>query len=135
MSAIKHQGLTQVENTIRELTREERAAIKNLNVSMCANYDREYGCLPLDYGRCYMLDKWQTGAFCKHFLNAVLPLDPVLAASLTGREAPEQDVCAACGKPFVAGKQQLYCSPACQRAGNRRRSRERMRKKRQKGRV
>lgn len=29
----------------RELTREERAAIRALVVKWCANYDREYGCL------------------------------------------------------------------------------------------
>ena len=29
----------------RELTREERAAIRKLVLSLCANYDREYGCL------------------------------------------------------------------------------------------
>ena len=32
----------------RELTREEKAAIRRLVISMCANYDRECGCLPLD---------------------------------------------------------------------------------------
>ena len=31
----------------RELTREEKAAIRRLVISMCANYDRECGCLPL----------------------------------------------------------------------------------------
>jgi len=40
----------------RELTRHERAVIRKLVVGMCANYDSEYGCLPLDYGGCYMLD-------------------------------------------------------------------------------
>ena len=29
----------------RELTREERASIRKLVLSLCANYDREYGCL------------------------------------------------------------------------------------------
>ena len=119
----------------RELTREEKVAIKKLVVSMCANYDKEYGCLPLDYGRCYMIDKCWTGAYCKYFRESVLPLDPVLESSLTGREAPAKDFCAACGKPFIADRQQAYCSPACQREGNRRRSRERMRKKRQKDQV
>ena len=38
----------------RELTREEKAAIRRLVISMCANYDRECGCLPLDC-ECYML--------------------------------------------------------------------------------
>ena len=38
----------------RELTREEKAAIRSLVVKWCANYDRECGCLPLDC-ECYML--------------------------------------------------------------------------------
>ena len=45
----------------RELTREEKAAIRRLVISMCANYDRECGCLPLDC-ECYMLGKCWTGA-------------------------------------------------------------------------
>lgn len=114
----------------RELTCEERAAIRKLVTGMCANYDHEYGCLPLDYGGCYMLDKWWTGAYCKYFQNAVLPLNPVLEATLTGREAPAMDTCAACGKPFVPDGTRAYCSPDCQAEGNRRRSRERMKKKR-----
>ena len=40
----------------RELTREEKAAIRSLVVKWCANYDRECGCLPLDC-ECYMLGK------------------------------------------------------------------------------
>jgi len=115
---------------VRELTREERAAIKKLVVSMCANYDPAYGCLPLDCS-CYMLGKWWTGSYCKYFRDAVLPLNPILEATLTDRDAPAQDICAACGKPFIPDGKQFYCSPACQKEGNRRRSRERMRKKRQ----
>jgi len=113
----------------RELTRQERAVIRKLVTGMCANYDSEYGCLPLDC-ECYMLNKWWTGAYCKYFQSAVLPLKPVLEATLTGRSAPEQDGCAACGKLFIADGKQAYCSPACQQEGNRRKSRERMRKKR-----
>lgn len=44
----------------RELTREEKAAIRSLVAKWCANYDREYGCLPLDC-ECYMLGKCWTG--------------------------------------------------------------------------
>ena len=77
----------------RELTRSERAAIRKLVTDMCANYDQEYGCLPLDCP-CYMLNKWWTGAYCKYFQNAVLPLDPDLEATLTGRVAPEMDAAA-----------------------------------------
>ena len=58
----------------RELTREEKAAIRRLVISMCANYDRECGCLPLDC-ECYMLGKCWTGAYCRYFREAVLPLD------------------------------------------------------------
>lgn len=65
----------------RELTREERAAIRRLVVSLCANYDREYGCLPLDC-ECYMLGKCWTGALCRYFWEAVLPTDPALQAAL-----------------------------------------------------
>ena len=31
----------------RELTREEKRAIHKLVKSLCANYDKDYGCLPL----------------------------------------------------------------------------------------
>ena len=61
----------------RELTRDERKGIRKLVTEMCANYDRDYGCLPLDC-ECYMLGKWWTGAYCRYFREAVLPLDPVL---------------------------------------------------------
>ncbi|WP_397352171.1 cysteine-rich VLP protein, partial [Oscillibacter sp.] len=45
----------------RELTRGERAANRKLVTFMCANYEREYGCLALDYGGCYRRDKWRAG--------------------------------------------------------------------------
>ena len=32
----------------RELTGREKQRIKKLIVSLCANYDKEYGCLSLD---------------------------------------------------------------------------------------
>ena len=47
----------------RELTREEKAAIRKLVTKWCANYDKKYGCLPLDC-ECYMLGKCWTGAYC-----------------------------------------------------------------------
>lgn len=37
----------------RELSRDERKGIRKLVTEMCANYDRDYGCLPLDC-ECYM---------------------------------------------------------------------------------
>ena len=114
----------------RELTREERAAIRKLVTGMCANYDHEYGCLPLDYGRCYMLDKWWTGSYCKYFKNAVLPLNPILEAALTGTAEPETKPCALCGKPiYVDNNRGKYCVD-CGKTARRNRQREYMRKKR-----
>ena len=43
----------------RELTRQEKAAIRSLVKRWCANYDKDIGCLPLDC-ECYageMLDR------------------------------------------------------------------------------
>jgi len=113
----------------RELTRAERAAIRKLVIDMCANYDKAYGCLPLDCD-CYMFGKWWTGGYCKYFVNAVLPLDPMLEASLLGKDTPIQDTCAICNKAFIPDGKQAYCSTVCKAEGNRRKSRERMRKKR-----
>ena len=113
----------------RELTRPERAAIRKLIIDMCANYDWEYGCLSME-NPCYMMGKFWTGGMCTYFRTAVLPLDPFLEASMLGREAPTSDVCAACGKSFFPQGRQMYCTAACQTEGNRRRSRERMRKRR-----
>lgn len=116
----------------RELTRDERKGIRKLVTEMCANYDREYGCLPLDC-ECYMLGKCWTGAYCRYFREAVLPLDPVLTASICeDGPAPDTRLCAICGRPFLPEGRQAYCSEACKTEGNRRRSRERMRKKRDK---
>lgn len=107
----------------RELTRDERAGIRKLVVGLCANYDRDYGCLPLDC-ECYMLGKWWTGAYCKYFQNAVLPTDPALEAALLGRVAPTLPACAACGKAIHAtNNRALYC-PACAKAKRRERQRE-----------
>lgn len=115
---------------LRELTRRERAAIRSLVVKWCANYDRDYGCLPLDCG-CYMLDKCWTGTYCRYFREAVLPLDPGLEAALNAPiPAPALRVCPVCGRSFLPKRQQRYCSPVCMAEANRRKTRERMRRKR-----
>ena len=82
----------------RELTRKEKTAIRSLVVTWCANYDREYGCLPLD-SDCYMLGKCWTGSYCRYFRESVLPLDPALEASLMS-EGPRPDfkICPVCGR-------------------------------------
>ena len=97
----------------RELTRDEKKKIRTLVTGMCANYDRESGlCLPLDCA-CYMLHKCWTGAYCRYFREAVLPLNPELQASLTTEGiSPELRACAVCGKAFLPEGRQAYCSDA-----------------------
>ena len=147
----------------RELTREERAAIRALVVKWCANYDWEYGCLLglgptrklcLRGGRrsngvselspqaeardtefvttseCYMLGKTWTGALCRYFRAAVLPLDPALEAALTAPAPVETRACPLCGRPALLGGRRRYCSPACAQAAHRKQQRDHMRKKR-----
>ena len=93
----------EVINGARELTRDEKKKIRTLVTGMCANYDRESGlCLPLDCA-CYMLHKCWTGAYCRYFREAVLPLNPELQAALTTEGiSPELRACAVCGKAFFA---------------------------------
>ena len=112
----------------RELTRAERAAIRKLVISMCANYDNEYGCLPLNCS-CYMLGKCWTGGYCKYFQNSVLPNDPLLEAALMG-SAVEIRQCAECGQPFTVKGKKAYCSTDCEKKALRKQKREYMRKQR-----
>ena len=116
----------------RELTREEKKSIRALVTRWCANYDRDYGCLPLEC-ECYMLMKCWTGPMCRYFRDAVLPIDPALAVQLA-QEGPvdELRICPLCGRAFLPKRRQLYCSQACQAEANRRKSRERMRNHRRK---
>lgn len=113
----------------RELTRREKSAIRALVTKWCANYDPEYGCLPLDCP-CYMLGKCWTGAYCRYFEAAVLPLDPALAASLAVQGEVKTRPCPVCGRAVPTGGRLLYCSPACAKAALRQQKREYMRKKR-----
>ncbi len=112
----------------RELTRQERAAIRSLVVRWCANYDREYGCLPLGC-ECYMLNKCWTGAYCRYFREAVLPLDPDLEAAILP-QGPSTKPCQVCGRPIPRRDKQRYCSPACAKAAHRKQQRSHMIKKR-----
>jgi len=112
----------------RELTRAERAATKKLVTDMCANYDKTYGCLPLDCD-CYMFGKWWAGGYCKYFVNAVLPLDPMLEAALLGG-AVETRPCGFCGEAFPVSGKKAYCSDSCKGKAQRKQQREHMRKKR-----
>ncbi len=61
-------------NNSRELTGREKQRIKKLVTSLCANYDKEYGCLPLDCD-CPMLGICFTNsALCRYFRKSVLPV-------------------------------------------------------------
>ena len=111
----------------RELTRQEKTAIRKLVTKWCANYDKDYGCLPLDCP-CYMLGKCWTGAYCRYFRSAVLPLDPVLERSLTVETVAETRPCPVCGRAFLPDGRQRYCSPVCARAARRQKQRGYMRK-------
>ena len=113
----------------RELTRQEKAAIRSLVKRWCANYDKDYGCLPLDCP-CYMLGKCWTGAYCRYFRAAVLPLDPVLERSLTVERITETQPCPVCGRAFLPDGRQRYCSPTCAWIALREQKRAYMRRKR-----
>ena len=112
----------------RELTREERNAIRKLVVYKCSNYDSEYGCLPLeDY--CYMLGLFWTGAYCKYFRDSVLPEDPALEASLL--RGADMRRCAFCGGAFPEDGKKTYCSKNCASGAKKTQQRGYMRKRRQ----
>ena len=66
---------------MRELTPKEIRSIRKLVTTKCANYDKEYGCLPLDC-ECPMLNICYThSAMCSYFRESVLPNDPGLSAA------------------------------------------------------
>ena len=115
--------------TYRELTAREKQRIRKLIVSKCANYDKEYGCLPLDC-ECYMFGVCYTNsALCTRFRNALLPTDPELQAVF---EPQPLKVCKECGKRFPAQGKRVYCSENCAEAARRRQTAARVRKHREK---
>jgi len=101
----------------RELTAAERREIRR-SVAKCANYDSEYGCLPLDC-ECYMLNKWYTGGLCRYFESSVLPTNPILERTLKGELPKNIKLCAICGRPFAVAGRKAYCSEKCRDIGQR----------------
>ena len=92
----------------RQLTRKERTAMKNLIKTMCANYDRAYGCCPLldDYG-CYQIAQQFTGCMCQYYREAVLPLNSSLQAAFYPGCTR---CCCMCGNGYIpTGRSQKYC--------------------------
>ena len=110
----------------------ERATIRKLVTELCANYDsQDKICLPLD-SPCYMLNKWWTGAYCRYFEKAVLPVDAALESAITGEDTSmRQKICPVCGKAYLPTTSQAYCSDACRVYARRKSERERKRRKRQ----
>ena len=114
--------------TYRELTGKEKRQIKKLVVSKCANYDKEYGCLPLDCN-CYMFGICYTNsALCKRFRKALLPTAPELQAVF---EPMPLAVCKECGKHFQKNGKRAYCSDKCAAEARRKQTAARVRKHRE----
>ena len=115
----------------RELTRQERAAIRKQVTELCANYDsQDKSCRPLDCP-CYMLDKCWTGSLCRYFQEAVLGADPALQSALTGEDSSmRQKKCPVCGKAYLPVTSQAYCSAVCRAYARRESERERKRRER-----
>ena len=123
-------GRQQAGTEPRELTGAERAAIRRLVTDLCANYDKEYGCLPLDC-ECFMLNKcWADDVYCRYFRSAVLPNDPILEAGLSNVGVVNTRPCTLCGELFPVQGKQAYCSSTCAGRAQRKQQREHMRRKR-----
>ena len=115
-------------NNYRELTGREKQRIKKLVTSLCANYDKEYGCLPLDCD-CPMLGICFTNsALCRYFRKSVLPEDAGLEAVFT--QTPTTH-CKQCGKPFPTDGKRVYCSQRCAEEARRKQTAARVRKYRE----
>ena len=114
---------------VRELTEKETRGIRRLVTQKCANYDPEYGCLPLDC-ECVMLGKVYCGnAMCRYFRESVLPNDPELNAVLQGSAAKR---CKHCGGYFPAEGRRMYCSDSCRIAAQKKQTAKRVQKHRRK---
>lgn len=113
----------------RELTGREKRQIKKLVTSLFANYDKEYGCLPLDC-ECYMLGVCFTNsALCRKFRSDLLPNEPELQAVFKPQPLT---VCKECGKSFPKSGKQAYCSDKCAAEARRKQTAARVRKHRAK---
>ena len=118
-----------MERTYRELTGREKQRIKKLITSSCTNYDKEYGCLPLDC-ECYMFGVCFTNsALCRKFRSDLLPTEPGLQAVF---QPQLLTVCKECGKGFPKSGKRAYCSDKCATEARRKQTAARVRKHRAK---
>ena len=129
LSTLNERRKTTMSNNYRELTGREKQRIKKLVTSLCANYDKEYGCLPLDCD-CPMLGICFTNsALCRYFRKSVLPEDAGLEAVFTQISTTH---CKQCGKPFPTDGKRVYCSQRCAEEARRKQTAARVRKYREK---
>lgn len=128
LSTLNERRKPPMSNNYRELTGREKQRIKKLVTSLCANYDKEYGCLPLDCD-CPMLGICFTNsALCRYFRKSVLPEDAGLEAVFT--QTPTTH-CKQCGKPFPTDGKRVY-SQRCAEEARRKQTTARVRKYREK---
>lgn len=128
LSTLNERRKPPMSNNYRELTGREKQRIKKLVTSLCANYDKEYGCLPLDCN-CPMLGICFTNsALCRYFRKSVLPEDAGLEAVFT--QTPTTH-CKQCGKPFPTDGKRVYCSQRCAEEARRKQTAARVRKYRE----
>lgn len=129
LSTLNERRKPPMSNNYRELTGREKQRIKKLITSLCANYDKEYGCLPLDCD-CPMLGICFTNsALCRYFRKSVLPEDAGLEAVFTQTPITH---CKQCGKPFQTDGKRVYCSQRCAEEARRKQTAARVRKYREK---
>ena len=129
LSTLNKRRKPPMSNNCRELTGREKQRIKKLVISLCANYDKEYGCLPLDCD-CPMLGICFTNsALCRYFRKSVLPEDAGLEAVFTQISTTH---CKQCGKPFPTDGKRVYCSQRCAEEARRKQTAARVRKYREK---
>ena len=129
LSTLNERKKPPMSNNYRELTGREKQRIKKLVTSLCANYEKEYGCLPLDCN-CPMLGICFTNsALCRYFRKSVLPEDAGLEAVFTQISTTH---CKQCGKPFPTDGKRVYCSQHCAEEARRKQTAARVRKYREK---
>ena len=129
LSTLNERRKPPMSNNYRELTGREKQRIKKLVTSLCANYEKEYGCLPLDCN-CPMLGICFTNsALCRYFRKSVLPEDAGLEAVFTQISTTH---CKQCGKPFPTDGKRVYCSQRCAEKARRKQTAARVRKYREK---
>ena len=110
-----------------ELSNSEKKRIKKHVTNCCANYSKEYGCLPLET-ECYMFSIGFTDSkLCKYYEQAVLPTDAELLALFKGIPTKK---CRQCGKSFASVGRKVYCSERCAAEARRQQTAERVRKHR-----